>query len=128
METDELAQAWVKDLGASATSEALGLARERIHACGRLASLRAFTHVRAIVRVEVDEHADGKHPHMAEGTAHARVWVRCSSDLECQRIAVELHRLVEQHAWAHQQLLTMGVYRASRWDRLRAWVSWRLAR
>ena len=77
---DELAHAWVADMKVDPSPGALAIAHRRISALGRLAEIRALTHVGAIVRVETFEHGAGP-PYMAPATVHALVKVRAASDM-----------------------------------------------
>lgn len=123
----ELATSWADSLGLSPSSEVLAMAGRRICACGRLAQLPPLLHLAWIVRVEVLEHGDGP-PHLAEGTAHATVWVMGPNDAVVQRHATQVHQVVQSTAWDAGQLLTVAVRRASWRDRLRAWLRWQVWR
>ena len=120
---DELAIAWVSARGLDANPDTLAMARRRVFACGRLATVEPLLHVAGVVRVEVQEHGIALVP---AGCAIAQVWVLAGDAEQLQAQARRVHEAIKAGAWASSQLVVAAVHRASRLDRFRAWLAWRL--
>ncbi len=101
----------------------LAYAERRVLAAGRLAELGAHM-VPGVLRVSSVEY--GEPDMMSAGSMMAAVWLDAPVH-EWQRRAADLLQL-EAIASGKGLRLTLAVYRATRWDRLRERLSWRLAR
>lgn len=120
---DELARSWASDRGLAPTPGVLGMARRRIRAWGPLAQT-PLVHL-PVVRVRVLQHGSDL---VAPGCVLAEIWVSARDDEQTQRLASEIHRVIEQKVWPGGQLVVAAVHRARAWDRWRAWWEWRRTR
>ncbi len=103
----------------------LAYAERRVLAAGRLAELGAHM-VPGVLRVSSVEY--GEPDMMSAGSMMAAVWLDAPVH-EWQCRAADLLMLEELALRRPKPIrLTLAVYRATRWDRLRERLSWRLAR